>query len=266
MSALRANRRRGFVADVAAMAVMGLAATGPAPAQELVTDVSSDAISIESTFTGAEIVLFGSIEHDARPVADGQGYDIIIVTRGPAQNIVARRKSRLAGIWVNREARHYVDAPSYLAILSNRPFDEIAEAEVLSRYQLGLERLILHTPDPDAPPGGENGFREAFLRLMRERAHYIEDAAGVEFLSPALFKASIPLPASVPVGIYRATVYLFGDGVVLARADQRIRIRKTGVEQLVSVMATEMPLLYGLVAVALAILSGWLAGIVFRRD
>jgi uncharacterized protein (TIGR02186 family) len=254
------------------MAVLtGLMAAGfarPVAGEELITAVSSDSVSIESTFTGAEIVLFGTIERDVQTVARPQGYDIVIVTRGPKQQIVVRRKSRLAGIWVNRESRHYVDAPSYLAILSNRPLADIADPLVLSRFQLSLEQLILFESSTDAaaPAPQATIFHEALLRLMRQRAHYVEDPSGVAFLSPTLFKANIPLPASVPVGEYRAEVYLLGDGALLAQATKQIRIRKAGVEQLVTLLASEMPLLYGLVAVVLAIFSGWLAGIVFRRD
>jgi len=248
--------------------LMAAALARPAAAEQLVTAVSSNMVSIKSTFTGAEIVLFGTIERDAQTVARPQGYDIVIVTRGPRHQIVVRRKSRLAGIWVNRESRRYVGAPSYLAILSNRPLADIADPLLLSRFQLSLEQLILRTPSTDAAASAPEAmmFHEALLRLMRERAHYIEDPSGVAFLSPTLFRANIPLPASVPVGEYRAEVYLFGDGALLARATKEISIHKTGVEQLVTSLATQMPLLYGLIAVALAIFSGWLAGIIFRRD
>ena len=262
------RRRAGPPVTTAVMALMAVGLAGPVAGEQLITAVSSDTVSIKSTFTGAEIVLFGTIERDVQTVARPRGYDIVIVTRGPKQPIVVRRKSRLAGIWVNRESRHYVDVPSYLAILSNRTLTDIADPLVLSRFQLSLEQLILLQPDADtaAPARQATIFHEALLRLMRQRAHYIEDPAGVAFLSPALFKANIPLPASVPVGEYRAEVYLFGDGALLARAAKDISIRKTGIEQLVTLMAAEMPLFYGLAAVALAIFSGWLAGIIFRRD
>lgn len=252
----------------AATVTMAAALARPATAEELITAVSSDTVSIESTFTGAEIVLFGTIERDVQTVARRRGYDIVIVTRGPGQEIVARRKSRLAGIWVNRESRQYVEAPSYLAILSNRPLADIADALILSQFQLSLEHLILLAPSSDSatPAPGAKSFQEAVLRLMRKRAHYVQDPSSVVFLSPVLFKAQIPLPASIPVGEYRAEVYLFGDGALLARSAKNIRIRKTGVEQFVTLLATEMPLLYGLAAVALAVFSGWFAGIVFRRD
>ena len=255
-------------AMLAVMALTVVAFGRSAAAEELITAVSADSVSIESTFTGAEIVLFGTIERDAQTVARPRGYDIVIVTRGPKQEIVVRRKSRLAGIWVNAQSRHYVQAPSYLAILSSRPLTDIADTLVLSQFQLSLKQLILLEPGTESgtPAAGATIFREAVVRLMRQRAHYVEDPFGVEFLSPALFKAQIPLPASVPVGVYRAEIYLFGDGALLARAANDISIRKSGVEQFVTHLAAEMPLLYGLAAVALAIFFGWFAGIVFRRD
>jgi uncharacterized protein (TIGR02186 family) len=249
-------------------ALIWTATSGRAAAEDLVTAISSKTISIESNFTGAEIVLFGTIERDAATVARPQGYDIVIAARGPAQSATVRQKQRLAGIWINLDSRHYVSLPSYVAYLSNRLLSDIADPLVLTRFQLGLRHLILlQEGSPAARPDGEaREFRNATLRLMRNRARYLEEPYSVRFLTPRIFTARIPLPATIPTGTYSIEVYLFGDGAMLERAASEIFIRKSGLEQVISRMATQMPLLYGLAAVALAIFAGWFAGIVFRRD
>ncbi len=52
---------------------------------------------------------------------------------GPREMLVVRRKDRFAGIWTNAESRSFLNTPTYLAVLSNRPVDEIASAELLRR-------------------------------------------------------------------------------------------------------------------------------------
>ena len=42
--------------------------------------------------------------------------------------MVTRRKERVLGIWVNTESRAFLDVPTYLAVLSNQPLEEIADA------------------------------------------------------------------------------------------------------------------------------------------
>lgn len=239
-----------------------------AGAEDLITAVSSNTIAIESNFVGAEIVLFGSIERDAATVARRQGYDIVVVARGPSHTVTTWQKERVAGIWVNRDSRTYINAPSYLAVLSNRPLDGIADPLVLTRYQLGLDRIILLEPGTAAGVPAPQGkpFHQAIVRLMRQRNLYVSDPYGVQFLSPSLFLAHIPLPANVPVGRYRADVYLFGDSALLEQATVDISIRKSGFEQIMTLLATNHSALYGLGAVAIAIFSGWFAGLIFRRE
>lgn len=249
-------------------AALALAVALPARAGQLVTGVSTDRVSIESTFTGAKIVVFGTIERDAGATPRPDGYDVVVVARGPKQDMTVRRKARIAGIWINRDWRHYIEAPSYLAMLAARPFDEIADEQVLKRYQISFDHLILLEPgSPGGQPGPETEFfREAVVRLMGERDLYVEDAAGVRFLGENLFMAEVRLPAHITVGTYRVEVFLFSGGSFLGRTEAAIEVHKSGLEQLVTTVATTLPLLYGLAVVAMAIFFGWFAGVVFRRD
>jgi hypothetical protein len=64
----------------------------PSWAQELIADISERRIDITTGFSGAEVLVFGAIE--------GEG-DVVVVARGPSQNMVLRRKERQFGIWIN---------------------------------------------------------------------------------------------------------------------------------------------------------------------
>jgi uncharacterized protein (TIGR02186 family) len=231
-------------------------------AEQLVTGISDDTIAIESNFVGADLMLFGTIERDANTVSRRQGYDIVVMVTGPLHDIVVRKKGRLAGIWVNRESHLFSQVPSYLAILSNRPLNEITTPLTRSEFQLGLDQLKLETQTTPEP----TSFDQALVRLMRSRDLYSENDTGLEFLSDALFSARITVPAYVPVGKFRAEVFLFGDGALLQRQTIELDVHKSGFEQLAYNLATQQSLLYGLLAVAMAIFSGWLASVIFRKD
>ena len=82
----------------------------------------------------------------------------------------------------------------------------------------------------------------------------------------AVFRSTVWIPANIPVGDYALTVYLFSGSALLAQAKDTIRITKTGFEQLMFTAAHEQAALYGLACVALALFTGWLAGVIFRRD
>ena len=252
---------------VAALTALAWSAA-PAAAERLIASLSNHRVMVTSNFTGDELVLFGAIEQDTASRPRRGGYDIVATVTGPRQNLVTFRKERVLGIWVNYDSRVFENAPSYVAVLANRPLEAITNAETLRRLQLGLDRIVLvqraaATIAEDAP---DDPFRRAFLRLESSRGLYREQANGVTFLTPALYRASIPLPAEVPVGTYDVDVKLFADGALIARTNSALEVYEAGFEQLVTTAAREHGFLYGLATALMALLTGWLASVVFRRD
>jgi uncharacterized protein (TIGR02186 family) len=250
-----------------AAAVCFTGAAPPAAAERLVTSLSEHRVMVTSSFNGSEVVLFGGIERDNGVLPLRGNYDVAITVIGPRQDIVTFRKERMLGIWVNYESRVFENAPSYLAVLTNRPLEAIASTETLRRLQLGLDYFALpqrvDSAVDDVP--GET-FRKALVQLKDEHGLYRQEANGVTFLTPALFRASIALPAEVPTGTYEIDVKLFVDGMMVARTPSALEIYKAGFEQFVTSSAQTHGALYGLATAMMAILTGWFASVVFRRD
>jgi uncharacterized protein (TIGR02186 family) len=259
-------RRPACAALPFAVAVLAASAI-PARAERLVTSLSDYQVMITSNFLGQNLVLFGGIESDGAAQPQRSGYDIVATVTGPPQSLLTFRKRRALGIWVNAEPHEFPNTPAYLAFLSNRPLTAIVNHETLLRLQLGLENYPL--PEGASAGTSENSaepFRVALIRLRREQGLYREESNAVTFLTPRLFRAFIPLPADVPVGSYVADVRLFADGAQIARAPAPFEVAKYGVEQVVTAAAREHGVLYGLAVVAMALLTGWFASVVFRRD
>jgi uncharacterized protein (TIGR02186 family) len=260
------SARRIIALLAAAAALFALAA--PACAERLVSTLSTSRVLIASNFTGAEVVLFGSVERDAQTVARRGGYDIVVTVSGPRETIVTFRKARVAGIWVNSDSRTFVKVPSYLTVLANRTINDIADVNTLRRTQTGLARTLL-TQDIGgdiADSTRDDPFRQAFLRLKIDQKLYGEQQNGVTFLTPALFRASIPIPDNAPTGSYEVDVKLFADGALLARTQTALEVVKVGFEQFVAQAARDHGLLYGLATAMMALLTGWFASVVFRKD
>ena len=248
------------MARVMAFAV-ALVAGGPALADDLAMDLSSHQISITSSFTGTDILVFGAIQ------TEGEGQrDLVIVLRGPDQRVMVRRKEPVFGVWLNLDSQTFSTTPGYYAIASTRPLDEIAPPGVMGLYQIGLDVLRL---DEALPTGGVAEPDVAVYRaaLMRIRVANGLFTAGVPIgrIGPSLFRAEFDLPSNVPVGNYRAEVYLLRDGRVINAQVSPLFIDKSGLDRAINVAATNYAALYGLVAVLIAALAGWLADFVFRR-
>ena len=260
--------RHDTIAAAALLAVTLVAAT-PAAAERLVTSISRHQVSVNSNFTGTSIVLFGTVEPDT-PAARRRAtaYDLVVTVTGPKQTIVERRKERMLGIWTNMASRTFLNVPSYLAVLANQPFDQIANAETVRQLQLGIvDRLLPQQLGNDVGDVvRDDPFRTNFLRLKMQHGLYVQKTNGVTLLTPTVFRAEIPLPAEAPIGSYDVDIKVLADGALLARANSAFEIVKVGFEQFVANAAQEYGLLYGITTAMMAIMTGWLASVVFRRD
>jgi uncharacterized protein (TIGR02186 family) len=250
-----------------ASALCLLAATGPAAAERIVSSLSNHRVMITSNYTGDELVLFGTVERDAATVPRRGPYNIVATVTGPRQALRTRRKERVLGIWVNTSSRVFANPPRYLAVLESRPLNDITSVDNQKRLQLGLDNVPLpERLNNDIGEVANDPFRGAFVALMRQHGLYSEEPNAVTFLTPTLFRASIPLPAEVPTGNYEVDVKLFADGDMIARTNSAFEIVKVGFEQFVANAAREHGLLYGIATAMMALLTGWMASVVFRRD
>lgn len=258
-----------MAAHIAALAA-ALAAALPAAAaraETLAASLSTSRVAITSNYTGASIVVFGAIEKDAQTIARAGAYDIVVMVRGPRAAIVVREKEPMGPIWLNRSQQRFVDVPLYAAALSSRPIEQIATESSRARLKAGL-RAVVHAPEVSATraDGADKPFREALLRLQRQDRLYVENPRGVTFLTASLFRAVVPIPATAPPGSYEVDVMLFSDNAMLARSQTNFELVKIGFEQQVAAVAREWSVVYGLLIGAMALMFGWLASVIFRRD
>src|SRR4051794_8202561 len=251
-----------------AMALFVVCIASPTRAERLIVSVSNHRVTVTPNYSGEELVLFGSVEKDGRTHDAAGGYDLVVTVSGPRADMVTRRKERKFGIWINTDSRQFLQVPSYLAVFSNRPFDAMASPEVQRRQQLGLNNVLLTQrvgPDyADVVP--DDAFRKAFVRLRSEHGLYRESTSAVTFLTPTLFRTGIPLPGEVPIGTYDVEIKLFADGALVTRTETAFEIVKVGFEQFIATTARQNGLAYGLVTAFMAVMTGWMASIVFRKD
>jgi uncharacterized protein (TIGR02186 family) len=253
----------------AALFVLIAVAIAPlaARAEQLTIALSTTEVRIDSNFTGTTLTVFGVIERDATTVSRPAGYEVAVVLRGPPETVVARRKDPILGIWINNASETLVDAPSFYSIAASATPDRLGTATLLERYGIGLDHLSFAyagRDNRDDPRAAE--FRAAFLRLGQESGLYFEDLGAVKFIGDSVFRSNLRIPANVPDGDYTLTVYLLSGGVLLQNVTEHISITKTGFERFTFMAAHQQAPLYGLACVALALFTGWLAGVIFRRD
>jgi uncharacterized protein (TIGR02186 family) len=240
----------------------------PGASESVQADVSARNVAVTSSFNGTEIVIFGAVDNSQQPSAESGYYDVLIVVEGVPARIVVRRKSNIAGLWLNTSSATFDLVPSYYAIASTRPIDEITTEEFRASHGVGFQHLRF------APAFGQaqalstedlKEFRQAVVRLKQKQGLYVQEQYSVAFIGKSLFRATIELPANITVGPFETRVYLFREERLLSQFTVRLNFEREGLERHLHGFAFSYPLFYGLMTVVIAVAAGLLASTVFRK-
>ncbi len=228
----------------------------------ILAQVSQKQVDIGANFSGANILLFGTVQGVPKSVKP----DVVVILRGPDIPIVVRHKSRVAGIWMNTRSVNFQTSPSYYALASTGPLDKIADRTWRAVYEIGLDWLHFSPIEGSSSSAQKIAeFRDGFVGLRQRLGLFSENPHGVELIDNTLFLTRLDLPTRVPVGQYRADVFLFLNGKFADRTRLTINVGKSGVERSIYEAAHRSPFLYGFFAVLVALIAGWAASTVARR-
>src|SRR3546814_132319 len=120
------------------VAIMALAAPGFSQTP-LIADLSEHQIQITTGFVGTDVLLFGTVAADSH----------VVVVRGPEAEAAVWRKARYAGIWVNDQRVVFQRVPTFYAVRSSAPLEEIATESTRMRHGMGAEFLRLRPTAED---------------------------------------------------------------------------------------------------------------------
>lgn len=228
--------------------------------------LSTDAVYITSDFSGADLTIFGALENPDTQVLRQGRYDVIVVLEGPPRPTVVRKKSRVVGMWINTESVAFKDVPASYSIAMTRQPQDITDAASYRRLALRAQNIFLQPVSPVVNQTTLEEFSAAMLDRKTAAGLYSERIGGVQFLSQSLFRATLYLAPHVPVGTHRARAFLFRNGVFVRETSTGLTIRKAGLEQRLYEFAHDEGFTYGILAVLLAMVTGWLGSIIFRKS
>ena len=235
----------------------------PAKAQEgVVLGLSQNRVAITANFDGSEILVFGAVKRE-EAIPDGPPIEVIVTASGPKEPIVVRRKEKRFGIWVNTDSVTVDEAPSFYAVATSGPFDEIISSVEDLRHEISIRESI-RSVGADMNIKDAQEFAEAVARIRENNGLYSLREGTVGVAEQTLFRTSIDMPANLTEGDYATRVFLLRDKQVVAAYETTIDVRKVGLERFLYNLSRQQPLIYGLLSIAIAIAAGWGASDFFR--
>ncbi len=235
----------------------------PVQAAEIIGGLSQNRVQLTMNFAGSEILIFGAVRRDAPRFEAEPPFDIVVTIEGPPQPVTVWRKDRRMGIWVNVESVQMASVPSFYAVATTAPLAQIldpaedARHRISPRYVIRAEQAAGEVLDPEE-------FTAALLRLRAEAEQYQMLERWVYLDRETLFRVSARLPANLTEGAYTVRMYLVREGGVVHQYRNAIFVRKEGLERWLHTLAYDQPLVYGILALLIALAAGWGASVLFR--
>lgn len=241
--------------------VLMLAALPLRAEEEVVLGLSSDSVAITATFEGSDILIFGAVKREV--AIPDTPLDVVITVAGPSQPVTVRRKSREFGIWMNTDTVDLDAAPSFYAVATTGPLDEVLSDTEDLRHRVSIPRAI-RSVGAASMVEDSDAFIDALIRIKRNEDAYQMREGEVAIDEQTLFRTAINMPANLTEGTYQTRILLTREGRVVSQYETGIDVRKVGLERFLFNMSREQPILYGLMSLAIAIAAGWGASAIFR--
>ena len=224
-------------------------------ANSIISGISTSEIEIDTSFKGAKILLFG---------AKGYVGNVIVAVRGPKKQFILTKKNELFGIWYNGKRVKLNDSYSYYSLFSTFIDQKIPE-QLLSDLELGKNNIDLNFYSADIDKKAIEDFRLYFLDEMQKENLYLSDVEKVDFLNETLFKVMLEFPKNISRGTYSVDIYLIDDGSLISFQSIPIYVKQIGFSAKILNFANQEPLKFGLLAIFIALFTGWFTNLCFCR-
>ena len=230
----------------------------PVHSETIVLGLSQDSVSITASFDGSDILIFGAVSRDAPEPLEKGKLGVIIAVSGPDQSVLVYRKARRMGIWVNTSEVAVDSAPSFYAVATSGPLQDVLSDTEDLRNRITIPRAIRSV---GADVSDSDVFTQALIRIRAKDSLFQMNSGAVDLEQDTLFRTSFRLPANLIEGDYLARIFLTRGGTVIDSHSTVIPVQKVGLERWLYNLAHLQPFLYGLLSLIIAVAAGWAASV-----
>ena len=223
--------------------------------EKIVAELFENKINIDVGFSGAIISIFGVIDEEG---------DVVISVTGPRKKIIVRKKESVMGVWLNRDKKVFSDVPSFYYLASNKPLGDLNAEASFYVNQIGIENLRFEGAEEDVAIN-RNLWKNGIIKTMLKKGRYSDKIGKVNISKNKLFKTELYFGSDIMEGEYIVDTLLFKSGNVLGARRSFINVSKSGFGAKIHTLANYNSLLYGIFAVVLSLLFGFLANLIIRK-
>lgn len=244
---------------IIAMVMAGVLLAGWAQAQpaEPALKVSPERVEIGTFFDGQAVRVEGTIPAGSQAVLE-------IVGSNADEHLM--RKGRRGFLWMNVGEITVHDAPSlYLVMSSTKELLTSAQGEATWGYQ-ALEKRIGFSGKIE--PTEKTMFMKQFLELKESEHIYATFPGALKVKSATGGQSTVTgkffLPTNTKPGTYKIVLSVIDGGKVVSSKSADLTVAMVGFPALLANLAYQHGATYGVVAVVIAIVTGFAMGFLFK--
>ena len=235
-----------------------LAWLGSAGAEEqpLIMELASNNIKISTFYNGTTLDVKGSLPADM---------DVVIQVSGPKKDVHLKEKGKVAGfLWMNKNDVALENTPAvYMVYTPVGPRENFIGPELGVGYKALVKDIDIEPESADK----EFIFGE-YVKLMEKAGVYAINEGTVKYGETTngtkTFSATLTIPSMMSAGDYTVEALAVKNGMAFNKTKQNITLELSGLPATISKMAYGSPLMFGIMAVVIAVATGLIIGFIFK--
>ncbi len=218
--------------------------------------LATDTIEISTFYNGTTLEVTGNVPADA---------DVILQVSGPKHDVHLKEKGKVAGfLWMNKTDVSLENTPAvYMLYTPAGSAEKFINPEFAVGYKALLQDITIEPATED-----KMFIFDEYVKLMEKSGVYaINDAAihyGDTGNDSKSYKATLNIPSKMSAGDYTVEAIAVRNGAVLSRKTENLNLELSGFPKIISNLAYGRPLLFGFMAVFIALGTGLIIGVIFR--
>jgi len=224
--------------------------------EPLLLELASTTIKISTFYNGTTLEVTGSLPEDA---------DVVLQVSGPKKDVHLKEKGKVAGfLWMNKTDVSLENTPAvYMVYTPSGPADNFLRPELGVGYKALVKDIAISPESEDkAFIFGE------YVKLMEKSGVYAVNEGTITYGEPNNgvkgFTATLTIPSKMSAGDYTVEAIAVKNGAVISRTHENLTLELSGLPATIASLAYGRPLIFGIMAVVIAIGTGLIIGVLFR--
>ncbi len=253
---LRQATLLGFTFLILLFAIPMSSSTVLAAKSPMEFELTSTTLNISTFYNGTTLEVKGKV-----PVAA----DVVLQVSGPRHEVHLKEKGKVAGfLWMNTGDVTLENTPAvYMIYLPSGSQEDFINPSTAIGYKALLSEVTIHPESADK----EYIFGE-YIKLMEKSGVYAVNDSAIRYgdTRDAMkdFSATLTIPPKMSAGTYSVKAIAVTDGVAGEPIQKDLTLTLSGFPKLIASMANGKPLLFGVMAVFIAVAAGLVMGVLFR--